>query len=320
MAKQNKNTIYLIVLIALIGFYLLFKFVIKPAPDSNFDLNALSVDTSRVAAITIKQPSKKAIKLSQIGEKWNVSQADKTAEADIRAVKGIHSVLADMKIQNIAATSPDKWKEFHLTDSLATEVQLFDKSGKIIKDFYLGKFSYKQNKNPYERSYGNNVTGLTYVRLAGKNESFIVNGFLPMSFTREFNSFRNQTVLHLNKNDIDKIVFDYPADTGFVVSKKDSLGWFVNNTDSVDRSKVSQYLNSISTIRESNFDDSFKPANKAKYTITYSGKNISDITVKVYQKDSANYILNSSQNPKTFFESSSKNVKRLMQSAKYFKK
>ncbi len=321
MAKKNKNGIYLIALVVLIGIYLLVKYVINTAPDSNFDLGALSVDTAKITAITIKQPKDKdPLKLTKSNGEWQVQQAGKTAPADENTIKGIYSVLAEMKIQNVAATEPEKWKEFQLTDSLATEVQLFDQAGQMLKDFYLGKFTYKQN-NAYGGMYGNNVSGLTYVRLANRNESFIVKGFLPMSFNRDFNNFRNQTIVRLDKNAVESLSFEYPADTGFVVSKTDSALWIINQKDTADLVKVNQYLGMLSWMRNIHFDDNFTPVQEAVYTFQYSGKNIQPVTVRVYQKDSVNYIINSSQNPKAFFVSNQNGtLKQLLKTVNDFKK
>ncbi len=321
MAKKNKNGIYLLILIVLFGIYLLFKFVINTAPDSNFDLSMLSVDTAKIAAITIKQPKDKdPLKLTETDGKWQVTQAGKTAPADESTIKGIYSVLAEMKIQNVAATSQDKWKEFQLTDSLATEVQLFDQAGQILKDFYIGKFTYRQ-RNVYGGMYSNNVSGLTYVRLANRDESFIVRGFLPMSFNRDFNNFRNQTIVRLDKNAVENLSFTYPADTGFVVSKADSAVWMINKKDTADIKKVNQYLGMLSWVRDVKFDDNFTPSNDAVYTMQFSGKNFQPVTVRVYQKDSVNYIINSTQNPKTFFVSNKNGtLKRLLKTVSDFKK
>ncbi len=304
MNKKNKNGIYLIILVVLIGVYLLVKYVINIAPESNFDMNMLSVDTAQVSGITIIQPKdKNPIKLKNNNGKWQVTQGDKTASADENTLKGIFSTLAEIKIQNLAATGKDKWKEFQLTDSLATEVQLFGSEGKLYKDFFIGKFSYKQNKSPYGQMYRNNVTGLTYVRLNNHDESFIVKGFLPMTFNRDFNNFRNQTLVKLDKNSIDKIVFNYPGDSSFVAEKTDSALWVINQKDTANFKKVDQYLNILKWMRDIHFDDSFSPTQEAAYTIQYSGKNIQPVTIKIYQKDSANYVINSTQNPKAFFDS-----------------
>ncbi len=314
MAKKNNNRTYLIILIVLLGVYLLLKFVVNTTPDSNFDMQALSIDTAKVKAVTIKQPKGKApVKLTLTGGKWEVSQGERKAAADKDAVKSLLGVMAEMNIQSIAATDAARWKDFQLTDSLATEVQVFGDNGKLLKDFYLGKFTYKQNPSA-GGMYGrrNGITGLTYVRLAQGDESFIVNGFLPMSLKKDFNTLRDQTLVRLDKAKIGKLSFDYPADSSFVLAKTDSAVWMIDNKDTVDIKKVNRYLATLTRLKGRKFAEHFTPAGKALYRFQFSGDGFSPVQVDVYQKDSVNYVLHSSQNPDVYFLSNEQGIlKRL---------
>ncbi len=303
MAKKNKNGLYFIVLVVLIGIFLLVKYVFVNKPNSNFDMNQLSIDTANVASISIKQPKdNEPIKLSKENGIWKASQGNQSYDADDNSIKGILGVLNELKIQNIAGTTEDKWKDYQLTDSAATDVQIFDAGGKLLKDIYIGKFTYKQNNSPYGQMYGqNNISGSTYVRLSSGPESFIVNGFIPMSFNRDLNSFRNQMVAKIDKNNVDHIKFDYTADQSFELTKTDSALWMIDQKDTADFNKVSQYLSMMAMYRHMQFDDNFRPNDEAMCTLTYEGKNMQPTTIRVYQKDSVDYIVNSSQYPKTFF-------------------
>lgn len=302
MAKQNKNGLYLIALLVLIGIFLIVKYVFVNKPDSNFDMNVLKIDTANVVSIVIKQPKDKTpIKLSKENNMWKVSQDDKTYDADENSIKEILGVLNQLKIQNIVGTSKDKWADYELTDSAATEVQLFDSQGKIFKNISIGKFTYKQNNSPYGQMSGrNNILGMTYIRLSNRPESFMVNGFIPMTFNRELNSFRNQTVVKIDKNNVNRIKFQYVDKQNFEIDKTDSAVWTIDN-NTADFNKITQYLNFMTHLRHMQFDDNFKPGNKAMCTLTYIGENILPTTIRIYKKDSINYIVNSSQNPKTFF-------------------
>ncbi len=318
MAKKNNNRTYLIILIVLLGVYLLLKFVVNTTPDSNFDMNALSIDTAKIKAITIKQPKwKSPVKLALSNGQWEVSQGEQKAAADRDAIKSLLRVMAEMDIQSIAATDAAKWKDFQLTDSLATEVQVYGDGGKLLKDFYLGKFSYKQNPSA-GGMYGrrNGISGLTYVRLSEGDESFIVNGFLPMSFKRDFNAFRDQTLVRLGKDKIQSLTFDYPADSSFVLSKTDSAVWMINHKDTADIKKVNRYLSMLSRLKERKFAEHFTPAGKALYRFQFSGDGFTPVQVEVFPKDSVNYVLHSSQNPAAYFLSNEKGVLKRLKKGK----
>ena len=312
MASKNKNGLYLLVLVILAGIFILVKYVFTTKPDSNFDMNQLSVDTAKVASVLIKQPKDKApIKLIKENNNWKVSQDNKSYDADASSIKGILGVLAGLKIENIAGISKDKWADYQLTDSAATNVQLFDGGGKILKDFYIGKFIYKQNQSPYGQMYGrNNISGKTYIRLSNGEKSFIVNGFIPMTFNRDLNSFRNHTVAKIDKNNVTHIKFDYATEQSFELTKTDSAVWMINQKDTADFNKITQYLNSIAWLRQMKFDDNFSPSDKAISSLTYEGQNMQPTTIRVYQKDSVNYVVNSSQYPKTYFSYKQNEVDR----------
>lgn len=303
MTKKNKNGLYLLVLVILAGIFILGKYIIINKPDSNFDMYQLMVDTAKVVSISIQQPKdKKPIKLTKENGIWKVSQGDKTYDADNRDIKDVLDILAQLKIQSIASTSKDKWGDFQLSDSAATDVQLFDDGGKLLKDFYIGKFTYKPNNSTYGQKYGgNNISGETYVRLSEGVESFIVNGFIPMLFNRDIDSFRNHTVVKIDKNKVENIKFNYTTNQGFELTKVDSAVWIINQKDTAYFNKITQYLNSIAWLSHSKFDDNFSPSDKAISTLTYEGKNMQPTTISIYQKDSVNYVVNSSQYPKIFF-------------------
>ncbi len=311
MNKKNKTKLYAIILGALFVIYILSKYVFNASPESNFDMDILKIDTTNVAKIYIKQKNDKdEIILYKNDGKWFVSQADKQSEADKSSIKSVLSLLANLKIENIAATDNSKWEDFKLTDSLATHIKVANNNGKVIKDLYIGKFTYNKSNN----SYGG-VSGFTYLRLANNTKSFSVRGFLPMTFNRDFNSFRNQTLLHLTKNNLSKVKFNYPADSSFTVTKADSAIWLINK-DTVSKN-MEFYLSNIINIRQSKFDDNFKAIDAPIYSLEFF-ETPKNITLNFYKKDSINYVINSSQNPQAFFVSNKNLINKLLKSKSYF--
>jgi hypothetical protein len=308
--SKNKNAIYLIILVVLAGIYLLTKFVFNTKTETNFDMSLLDVDTSKVAYFSIKPSTEKeAILFEKKNNKWIISQGGKTAEADENSIKEIYSVLASLKIENIASTDKSKWKDYKLTDSLATKLSLFDKTGNIYKELYIGKFSYRQNSMSPGVYGRNNITGLSYVRLKNNEKSFIVEGFLPMVFNRRLDDFRNRTITHFDKDSINKITFKHPADSGFVLTKTDSATWLINGKDTADFSKVDTYLKDISTLNGSRFAEANKLSSKVPvHSLTFTDNLQNTIQIQFFlAEDSSKYIVKSSQNPSALFEDLNKN-------------
>jgi len=321
MAKKNKNNLYLIILIVLIGIYLLGKYVINIEKDSNFDMEIIKVDTSLISSINIINPKQEnTIEIYKDNDKWYVKQANNKSLADDATVNHMLKTIADFKIQNVVGTNESKWEEYKLNDSLATNVQFFNSQNQLIKDVYIGKFIYKQNDSPYQQQGRNNGVGLTYVRLAKAPESFIIEGFLPMTFNRKFNDFRNQRILTVKKDQIDQVSFKYPGDSSFVLARTDSMVFLINQTDTADFRKVNSFLTSLSNLKEHQFDDNFIPSSSSPlFVLDLSGKEIKPLKINVYIKDEDNYIINSSQFPHTYFLSKRDRLnKKLLRSNQSF--
>ena len=317
---NKKNTIYIIIFSVLVLIYVLTKYVFVAKPESNFNTDVLKIDTTQIASFSIQPKAEKdAIKLFKKDGVWFVKQANKQDKASNEMVNELFKVFSQLKVENVVGLNQDKWKEFELTDSLATKLNIFDNSDHLIKSLYVGKFTYHQNNsNPYAR---NNISGNTYVRLADDEKSFLVDGFLPMMLNRDFNQFRNNQLLKFDKNKLSKITFKYPADTGFVISKKDSMLWLVNNSDTIKQNVIDNYLNSVSNVRNSSFEDNDKPSDGALYSLNIESNGQQTVSLDFYKKDSISYFVHSSQFPDNYFITKQNDLpKRLLKSVNFFKK
>jgi len=304
MAKKNNNKLYLIILSVLLIVYIISKYVINVVPESNFDMSVLQIDTAQIASLNIKsnRGQKKPLNFLKEDGHWKVVQDDKNSIADEQSVKELLAALAGLKIQNLAGTDDSKWKEHQLTDSLAIEVEIYDNDSKLLKDLYIGKFTYKQNNTPYAQPGRSNGYGLTYVRLANQAESFIVEGFLPMTFNRQFNSFRNHHLVKVDPSEIDKISFNYPMDTAFNITRADSGTFLINAKDTADAKKVTSFFRTAAQYKEYQFDEHFAAGTSPLFSMDISGKLLDNIKLSVYDNDSLNYVIASSQFPETYFK------------------
>jgi len=170
----------------------------------------------------------------------------------------------------------------------------------------LGKFSYQQI-NPNMRSYNqNNIKGISYVRLNGEKEIYAVDGFLNMAFNMDFNFWRNQQILKTKKNDITRLSLNYPADSGFVAIRKDTV-WVIGNQP-VDSASIDSYLTSLGFQSGSLFVDDYIPQKNPNYQLVIEGNNMSQIVITGYRNDDNEVIINSSINPDSYFSSSYEGV------------
>lgn len=316
--KKNTNIIYAAVLLVLAVVYAYIKFG-NVAPEKNFDSGSLAIDTSKVAKLFISsQAAPDGIYVEKKGDKWIVKDDSMEATADINTVATMLSELANLTIESVVATSPDKWKDYELTDSSATIVKVYDDKNNLLKEYYIGKFRFKRTKTPY--GTGTNGTPYTFVRTNKNDEVYLVPGMLSITFNRDFNNMRNQMIVKLVKQDVEKIKFIMPQDSGYTLTKKDSV-WLINSNDTANFNKVDSYLNMVGWLSDSHFDDHFIPKEDPLFVVNYEGKNFSPITVRIYQKDSLNYVINSSYNPDSYFVTIKENlVNRLIKPKSFFKK
>lgn len=303
MAKKNKNGLYLIILLVLVLVFLLNKYVINVEPDSNIDMNALKIDTSQVASIMVTKPkTKDPIHLLIENNLWIVKQGERKEPADEETIKSLFGTLQNLKIQSLAGTNDAKWEENKLTDSLAIDVQVFSKSGELLKDIYIGKFTYKPDESQRPQQNRNNGIGLTYMRLATNSNSYIVEGFLPMTFNQQFDHWRNQSVLKLDKNKIEEIQFNYPSDSSFVITKVATDKYLLNHADTLNISKVNPLLSTLTGYKERKFADGISLEEKSPlFELLISGQEMNQVNVSFYEHGAENFVVRSNQYPQSSF-------------------
>lgn len=317
MSKKFDNRILLIVLVVLVAVFLVARYLKTGRTEKSFKTELFVLDTADVSSVLIypKAENFEEIRFSRDGLNWTVTKGDITSTAGVNAVKSLLAQLMEVKPKRLAAKSKEKWEEYQLTDSLATRIKMIGKGGKEILDLLIGKFSYQQSDNPYGGR--GNVTGTTYVRLAEEEEVYGVDGFLTMTINRDFNSWRDQRVVNTRKGDVTKLIFTYPADSGFVALKKDTV-WMISDY-AVDSLSMARFLSSLSTMNHSEFADDFKPLLNPDFQLTIEGNTFSPVSIQAFILPGDQYVINSSINPKSYFRSDFKGLfSKIFKPVSYF--
>ena len=266
----------------------------------NFTSQLTDFDSARVGSILISPKSNgKQIHLFKDVSGWKVESDGKKYNADLNAVQNMIGQMKELTAVSIAANDKDKWKDFQLTDSAATNVKFMDGT-KTLMDIYLGKFSYKQpdNYNPYMRQQG---TMTSYVRVSGDNKVYAVNGFLAMSFNRQANDFRDRKLISGDKAAWKQLSFK-EGDQSFDLINQDGK-WTIGGLPA-DSAATAKYLNSIQRISSSDFtDESVLQSNEPDYSLEISsGNKEGAVQINAFKADTANgYVLSSSLNEGTYF-------------------
>jgi len=268
--------------------------------NQTFTSRLTSIDTAKVTAITIFPKAKnETIELFKAGNTWQINIGGKKYNADENVIKSMVATLSSLEASRVAAKSKKSWNEYEVSDSAASHVMV-NEGKKVMADLYIGKFSYKQpkNANPYMQQRG---TLTSYVRLAGNEEVYAVEGILSMAFNRDANDFRDHTVIKSEKDKWTKLTFTRP-DGPFYLTKKDNH-WMIDGmlADSV---KVAEYLSSISWLSNSSYvNESLVSSANPDYQLTIEGENIPQpITIKALRADTTNgYAIISSLNSGNYF-------------------
>lgn len=320
MSKRFDNRRILYVLGGLIILLALTIIVKIPKEKATIKENLVQVDTSKVNKIIITPRIAEGapFEFARRNGKWTVQQGNIIAEPEKDAVQNILSEILNIKPKSLEAVDKSKWNEFNLTDSLAIRVRFLDEKGKTMADLMVGRFSYSQVNNPYAAPNGNGIQGTSFVRLYNEKKVYGIEGFLSLSFSGKFNDYRDKSLLRLKQEDITKISFVFPADSGYVIAKKDSV-WYAGDhkTDSLS---FANYLNSLRYINGENIKDNFKPSENPAYNLLIEGNNLLNISVKCFRAENDNeFILNSSINPDVYFLSKKDGIfDRIFKSEKYF--
>jgi hypothetical protein len=302
MASKFNNKILLIVLVILTGLFFLARTIKQKRSAGNLKTDLIQIDSSLVNTILLYPSAEKGAEIifSRSGNKWKVTKGDITADADESNLKNMFSELLVLRPERIVTRNKEKWGDFSVTDSLGTRV-IMKEGKKPVLDLMLGRFDYQPGPSGYSGYGGNYGTGFTYIRLYEETDVYIVKGFLAMSFNQTFKNWRNQTFLRTDKNNINLLTFEYPADSGFIAMKSDTV-WIIEGI-TADSASIASYVNSLAQKSNSSFTDNFSPVISPDYQLTINGINMAPVIIKAYSKGEDEFIMNSSQNPASYFSS-----------------
>ena len=296
--KLNSRTLLIIFAILLV-IVLLIKFLESRKGERTFRSEIASFDIEDVTSLSITTKGDADLKLSlyKDGENWKAEKEGKSYNADATRINNLLSELLSMKPERVAATTKEKWGDFEVIDSLSVRV-IVKKESKVLADLHIGKFSYQNPTNPYERQ--GKMT--SYVRVDDDDITYAVDGFLRMTFNSDVNGYRNNKLCVSSVSDLTKLTFTYPADSSFTLIKQNDK-WMVNGL-LADSAKVVKYLGSIANLSSSNFVNE-EPAAMVQSThiLRIEGNNMTaPVEISAIPADSTNqYLITSTFNKGTFF-------------------
>lgn len=269
-------------------------------PGSNertFRSELVKIDTTSVTQIVIyaKNTEDTPVKLFKEDSSWKVQlENEKNASVPKSKIDNLLSQLIQIKPERLAGRGEASYNDFEVDDS-ATRVEVYEGSNKTL-DLLIGKFTFQQPR-----------TMKSFVRLAEDTDVYEVDGFLSMTFNQDANSYRDQTVINDNVNNWNSLAFSYPADSSYQIVKVDNV-WRLSNGTMLDSAKTETALRQLANLRGSEFVDIDEPELPLpEFKLTVIKNNNDQIEVFGY-KVADKVIINSSQNPKSYFDGNEGNL------------
>jgi len=264
----------------------------------SFKTDLIQIDTASVTTINLypKSDEQKEITLSKENGIWVAMQGTVTTKANQSAVHSLLSNLQLIKTKRVAAKKPEKWKDYEVEEANGSRVKVFAGS-QLLEDFMVGRFSFNQQTR----------SGLSFVRLTNADEVYAVDGFLSMTMSQGFNSYRIKDFLKLNKDDITGL--SLTNNDGSVTTFNSLNGQWAKDGVSVDSTSMATYLTGIQSAFGGDFVDGLEEGTLSSQLfkqLVITGNNmVEPISVNCYRDITKEqpYLLRSSQNKDAVFSS-----------------
>jgi hypothetical protein len=282
--KRLNNKVLIITLLVLAAAFVLTRVLRSPGRERNLDAGLLKVDTTGITEIRLYPASgqRKEIKLLRDGKKWDVEQETLRGSAERNAVNSLLSTLASLKPERLVSRKKEKWDHYGTDDTTGTRVDVFHNSD-ALASLVIGKES----------------GGLTYVRPSEEEAVYAAVGYVSAVVDKNFTHWRDKSFLRLDKEQVTRITFNYPADSGFVAEKKGDV-WMIDN-ERADSVAIENYLNNLRSKDLSAFADGFAPTANPDVTVTIESKAMPEAVIKAWRESFYKWTLTSSFQQGVYF-------------------
>jgi hypothetical protein len=267
MRNKINNTTLLIVFVALLVLTVILFSGNNGHRERSFDKNIVAFSAEDISVVKLypKSMNGESFNIENEEGQWMIKSGGAQYKANADMVNSMLATLESLDVQSLVANNKDRWAKYEVTDSLASRVQLFIEDD-IVADLYIGKFKYSQPRNMS-----------TYVREVGEDETYRVNGFLSSTFNRQVNDLRDKTLIDDNLANWTKLMFDYPADSSFVL-EKEGQKWLLDG-GIADSASVVDYINSVKQLDGRTIADVQDADVDKKFRLTIERRNLDAVVL-----------------------------------------
>lgn len=319
--KLNLKTL-LVILAVVLGIYLIAQYTDDSERNFRSQLTTFTKEKVNRIVYTKKGDDANTVTLRDVPSGWELKQGEKTFAADTTRVARMINQLYNLRAERVAAKRRDKWEKYEVTDSASTYVRMF-RDDELLADIHLGKFSYTQPDQKQQRRMQQSRRRprgkmTTFVRLAGEEPVYAVDGFLSMNFPKDANKLRNRSLVDASQHAITRVdlagKYDYSLEKG-------PAGWSVNGNPA-DSATAASYVGILSTMNGGKFAEvDPETLTEPVQTAVIERANKEGITLKAYpapQDEGYKYVINSSANEKAWFTSEKNLFTRIFKDKEHF--
>ena len=274
--------------------------------------NPFNFNITEVTRIDVKLPTSENLitVTKELDNEWYVSNGNQKYKADIRVIANYLNKLQKINPKRIITKKKRDWNKYQVTKSKAIEVKVYINDEKKLLDIFIGKSSSEKATNPFEDDINT-----TCVRLSDQKTVYETDGLLQKHLNKNINDWRNKLLTKFKTRNIQKISFSNPKES-FTMNYMDG-NWYYGN-ETVDTRKVEKYLSNIHFINAYKFTNNFNTTDDPYYELRIEGLD-STIDIKCYKINQYKFVIHSSQNSESFFESDENGlIKQLFKSLEDF--
>jgi len=291
MFRRFSNKALLIVALVLGALFFLTSFLQRNKPIGNFNTNIVNIDTATIDFLSIEEPKEnKNITLTKQGKTWYVkSESGEQLPCSRSYMQQFLGQLQTIKAQSLIAQGKDSWAEYEVEESNGTIVNI-KQGGNELARFIVGKFDYTE------------ATGVkTYMRPAGDDNVYVVEGFFKSTFTAQISNFVDNTILKFKNEELLGLTFNYNvAEGSFNVSAKDGQ-WFVNETPA-DSAKTIEAITAMNNVIGPTTLTQFSTDSVQNILTLRASTTAGNSTIQCYQGKGKEMYFHSSTNPQVYFK------------------
>lgn len=315
MFKKLKSPVLFALLALLLILSVVLLRVDSRKQKGNFVRELANADADKTTSIVIipNGETDNAIILEKADGIWNVGTPGKIYPANPEHISRIFQTISPLVPEQLVSRGKENLDEYEITGEKGTRIKVYQ--GKRITDeFIYGKMDYQSQMIQGQQR----PVISTFVRLAGKDDVYTVQGFLGSVFPLGAEHYRNQTVINTSEFNIERINVSF-ENLNYTLNR-DENNWMINGMPA-DSAITTDFIRKLVALRSTGFaDEAEDKLTLASHKMVIEQNSGEEIEILAFPADiTHNYFITSSQNPGSVFSGVQNNLfENLFNPIEYF--